>query len=90
MSVDMERVRALIAQLNEIGEAMWSTNAFRGRQCHAIADELEALLAQAQPAPDYDDLKRQLIDYIVESDGEDSVEMLVQGILTIVGVKNVE
>jgi hypothetical protein len=32
---------------------------------------------------DQEEIKRQLIDYLVENDGEDSIEMLVEGILRI-------
>ena len=31
-----------------------------------------------------EDLKRQLIDYLVDNDGQDSIEMLVEGVLRIV------
>lgn len=59
-------------------------------ECGLVANNpqptsLESMRADTSPsAGSQEDVKRQLIDYLVENDGEDSIEMLVEGIMRIV------
>ncbi len=46
-----KRAKELVAELNEIGDALWSTNALRGSQVKGVARRLEQALATLeQPA----------------------------------------
>ena len=40
-----KRAKELVAELNEIGDALWSTNALRGSQVNGVARRLEQALA---------------------------------------------